>query len=88
MYPIRVLFTMHLTRRRETMGLFHLLRVYKVDGLAACTPLVLTVVFLFSLFLLATGYLVPGCLANTGILYLVSYYLCDQSVSGSNGFHS
>lgn len=69
------------------MGLFHLLRVYKVDGLAACAPLVLTAVFLFSLFMLATGYLVPGCLANTGILYLVSYYLCDQSVSEPRTLH-
>lgn len=74
-------------RRRETIGLFGLLPLYKTDWIASATPIVMTGAVLLSWFLFLTGFLVPGSLLIVLVLYVLSYYLCEQSVFSSYRTH-
>ncbi|KAK8821889.1 hypothetical protein WA556_002333, partial [Blastocystis sp. ATCC 50177/Nand II] len=67
---------------RETIGLFGLLPLYKTDWIASATPIVIAGAVLLSWLLFLTGFLVPGSLLMVLVLYISSYYLCEQSSFG------
>lgn len=73
--------------RREVIGLFRLMPLYKTDVIASIIPIVMVGTMLLSWVLFLTGFLVPGAFLTVLALYIPSYYLCEKSVPSSCLFH-